>query len=151
LQLLKDKTENEKMMHVQEMRELQRMLDHDAKLLEFLEIKGHKRSSADMDAREAEKQRKEQEGFERQIDEYETIIERILKFTHEESVEALMASYQRKEDENFAMFNYVNEVTYEVETLTEIVQQIQDNIGEFGFGVVTWPKKFQNAKHKHNF
>jgi coiled-coil domain-containing protein 63/114 len=78
LQVLKDKTNNEKMMHVQEMRDLQRMLDHDANLLEFLGIKGHKRSSADMDAREADKQKKEQEEYERQIEEYELILTRIL-------------------------------------------------------------------------
>jgi coiled-coil domain-containing protein 63/114 len=41
-----------------------------------------------------------------------------------------MASYQKKEDENFALFNYVNELTNEVEALTETVQNIQDNIGK---------------------
>jgi len=40
------------------MRELQRKLDHDSKLHEFLGVKGQKRIMADLEAKEALKKRK---------------------------------------------------------------------------------------------
>lgn len=36
----------------------------------------------------------------------------------------------KQEEENFALFNYVNELSHEVETLNESVQRLQDSIGE---------------------
>lgn len=78
LQQLKEKGQSEKVIHVQEMRELQRKLDHDAKLQEFLGIKGQRRSNSELEEREATKKRKQQEELERQNQEYEQILTRIM-------------------------------------------------------------------------
>lgn len=52
------------------------------------------------------------------------------KFSTEEDVEKLASSFKKQEEENFALFNYVNELSHEVETLNETVHQLRENIGE---------------------
>ncbi|XP_055640309.1 coiled-coil domain-containing protein 63 [Toxorhynchites rutilus septentrionalis] len=130
LQILKDKGQSEKIGHIQEMRELQRKLDHDAKLQEFLGIKGQRRSNAELEEREAQKRLKMLENLEKQYTEYEQIMTRIMAFSGEDDIDRLVAKFIKKEEENFALFNYVNELSHEVETLTESVQILQDKITE---------------------
>lgn len=77
LQLLKDKSESDKVAHVQEMRELQRKLDHDAKLQHFLGVKGQHRVNTELEARENNKRLQLQEELENQLEEYNEIIEKI--------------------------------------------------------------------------
>uniref|UniRef100_A0A182VVT0 ODAD1 central coiled coil region domain-containing protein n=1 Tax=Anopheles minimus TaxID=112268 RepID=A0A182VVT0_9DIPT len=130
LQILKDKGQSDKLAHIQEMRELQRKLDHDAKLQEFLGIKGQRRANAELEEREAQKRKKMLENLEKQYQEYEQIMTRIMNFSGEDDIDRLVAKFIKKEEENFALFNYVNELSHEVETLTESVQMLQDNITE---------------------
>jgi hypothetical protein len=35
----------------------------------------------------------------------------------------------KEKEENYALFNYVNELSHEIEQLNETVQQLQDSIG----------------------
>jgi coiled-coil domain-containing protein 63/114 len=78
LQILKERGLNDKQNHVQEMRELQRMLDHDVKLQEFLAIKGQQRLNTEQQEREADKKKKRTEEMERQLVEYDRIFQRIV-------------------------------------------------------------------------
>ncbi|XP_055696619.1 coiled-coil domain-containing protein 63 [Lutzomyia longipalpis] len=130
LQLLKDRSQADKMAHIQEMRELQRKLDHDAKLHQFLGIKGQHRVNTELDMREANKKRQLQEQLENQLEEYNTILNRIRAFSTEEDIDKLASQFVKQEEENFALFNYVNELSHEVETLNESVQRLQDSIEE---------------------
>lgn len=45
-------------------------------------------------------------------------------------MEKLAGQFKKQEEENFALFNYVNELSHEVEGLNEIVHQLRENIGE---------------------
>lgn len=58
LEALKQRGKQDLLIHSQEMRELQRKLDHDSKLHEFLGVKGQKRIMADLEAKEALRKRK---------------------------------------------------------------------------------------------
>jgi coiled-coil domain-containing protein 63/114 len=78
LQILKERGMNDKQNHVQEMRELQRMLDHDVKLQEFLAIKGQQRLNTEQQEREADKKKKRTEEMEKQLVEYDKIFQRIV-------------------------------------------------------------------------
>lgn len=78
LQILKERGQNDKTNHVQEMRELQRKLDHDAKLQEFLAIKGQQRLNTEQQEREADKKKKRIEEMERQFVEFDKIFQRII-------------------------------------------------------------------------
>lgn len=64
-------------MFLQEMRELQRKLDHDAKLQQFLGVKGQHRVNTELEAREMNKKRQQLEEMENQLEQYNTIIEKI--------------------------------------------------------------------------
>uniref|UniRef100_A0A336L639 CSON004824 protein n=1 Tax=Culicoides sonorensis TaxID=179676 RepID=A0A336L639_CULSO len=130
LQLMKDKGQNDKYAHIQEMRELQRKLDHDAKLQEFLEVKGQRRSNVELEEREAQRKKRMQEELERQHEEYEATMQRIKTFSNEKDVEKLVSKFIKQEEENFALFNYVNELSHEVEALTDTVQLLQEQIDE---------------------
>lgn len=78
LQILKERGSNDKHNHVQEMRELQRLMDHDVKLQEFLAIKGQQRLNTEQQEREADKKKKRTEEMEKQLGDYDKIFQRII-------------------------------------------------------------------------
>lgn len=41
----------------------------------------------------------------------------------------LSVQFKRQEEENFALFNYVNELSHEVEVLNDTTQELSDEIG----------------------
>ncbi|XP_039489782.1 coiled-coil domain-containing protein 63 [Drosophila santomea] len=128
LTVLKDRNENDKVMHIQEMREMQRRLEHDAKLQKFFDIKGQKRLNPELEQRELDKKQSQKETYEKQLLEYKEIIEKIKLLYGEEDADRLVAQFKRQEDENFALFNYVNELSHEVEVLNDSTQELQDEI-----------------------
>lgn len=136
LSVLKDRNENDKVMHIQEMREMQRRLEHDAKLQKFFDIKGQKRLNPELEQRELEKKQNQKENYERQLFEYKEIIERIKQLYGEDDPERLVAQFKRQEDENFALFNYVNELSHEVEVLNDTTQELTDEIGKSGIKII---------------
>ncbi|KAI9587247.1 hypothetical protein GQX74_003094 [Glossina fuscipes] len=128
LQVLKDRNENDKIMHIQEMREMQRRLEHDAKLQKFYDIKCKKRLNLEMEHREMDKKLAKKEAFEKQLNEYNEIIDKMKKLYEEPDTSRLIAQFRRQEDENFALFNYVNELSHEVEVLNDVTQELNDEI-----------------------
>lgn len=77
LQNLETKSQNEQNLHLQEMRELQRKLDHDIKLKEFFAIKGNVRVNAELEAREADRKRLQQELADKQLADLQDIMKEI--------------------------------------------------------------------------
>ncbi|XP_073839233.1 coiled-coil domain containing protein 114 isoform X1 [Musca autumnalis] len=128
LQLLKDRSENDKIMHIQEMREMQRRLEHDAKLQKFFDIKGQKRQNPELEQREVNKKLAQKEAFERQLQDYKAIIDKMKDLYKEPDTNKLAAQFKRQEEENFALFNYVNELSNEVEVLNDTTQELSDEI-----------------------
>ncbi|TMW42688.1 hypothetical protein DOY81_012228, partial [Sarcophaga bullata] len=130
LQVLKDRNENDIKYHAisQEMREMQRRLEHDAKLQKFFDIKGQKRLNPELEQRESDKKLAQKEAFEKQLKEYREIIERMKELYQESETQKLTAQFRRQEEENFALFNYVNELSHEVETLNDVTQELSDEI-----------------------
>jgi coiled-coil domain-containing protein 63/114 len=47
----------------------------------------------------------------------------------EKETEKIISKFIKEEEENYALFNYVNELSHEIEQLSETVQQLQDSIG----------------------
>ncbi|KAL5292010.1 CCDC63.2 family protein [Megaselia abdita] len=128
LQQVKSRNESDRMLHIQEMREIQRKLEHDSKLHEFYDIKGHRRVNFELEQREANKKAQQKYDNEKQLAEYTRIIEEIKELCEEEHTEKLAAQYTRQEEENFALFNYVNELSHEVELLNETTQELTEEI-----------------------
>lgn len=61
----------------QEMREMQRKLDHDAKLQEFFATKGNRRVNVELEMRDANRKLMQQEQVERQLNDLESILDDI--------------------------------------------------------------------------
>jgi transcriptional regulator with PAS, ATPase and Fis domain len=57
---------------------------------------------------------KEREATERKIATYEEILLQIKEFSGEDDIDRLVAHFVKQEEENFAIFNYVNELNNEV-------------------------------------
>ncbi|KOB76376.1 putative nuclear lamin L1 alpha [Operophtera brumata] len=103
-----------------EVRELQRQLDHSLKLEEFLRTKGTVRLTA-ADAKAEAKRLEQQEAEMRAYNNYE--------FAGEDDVDKLIQEFTRREEENYALFNYINEVCSELKNLSDNVNTLSVNIG----------------------
>ncbi|GLH03859.1 hypothetical protein R5R35_009908 [Gryllus longicercus] len=130
LQCLREKGRQDYLQQSHEMRELQRKLDHDTKLQEFLSVKGQKRVMADLEAREAQKKRQQREAAERMISKYKSILYQIREFMGEEDIDRIAAKFVKQEEENFALFNYVNELNNELQVLQDQVEDLRTRIDE---------------------
>ncbi|CAG9791649.1 unnamed protein product [Diatraea saccharalis] len=115
--------------HIVEVRELQRQLDHSMKLEEFLRTKGTVRLTA-ADAKAEAKRLEQQEEELRAYNNHVTILEAIKEFTGEDDVDKLITEFTRREEENYALFNYINEVNTELKNLSDNVKMLKDNIEE---------------------
>ncbi|XP_066149078.1 outer dynein arm-docking complex subunit 1 [Euwallacea fornicatus] len=130
LEALKKRADMDCVLHSEEMREVQRDLDHYMNLREFLCLKGQKRVLRDLEEKERLKQESQQQELERQLEIYENTLKKIREFCAEEDVERIAAAFLKQEEENFALFNYVNELSHEIESLTNGIHEIQEKIDE---------------------
>ncbi|XP_026277635.1 outer dynein arm-docking complex subunit 1 isoform X1 [Frankliniella occidentalis] len=125
LSVLKERGRQDLIAQSAEMRELQRRFDHDTKLQEFLAVKGQHRVLVDLEAKEALKKKQQREATERLIQQYQAILEQIKEFSGESDIDRLSAQFLKQEEENFALFNYVNELNNELESLQEQVSELR--------------------------
>ncbi|XP_063833363.1 uncharacterized protein LOC135082496 [Ostrinia nubilalis] len=127
LEALKEKAAIDYRKHCMEVRELQRQLDHSLKLEEFLRTKGTVRLTA-ADAKAEAKRLEQQEEEMRAYNNYVNVLDAIREFTGEEDVDKLIQEFTRREEENYALFNYINEVNTELKNLSDNVRMLQANI-----------------------
>ncbi|XP_078281491.1 coiled-coil domain-containing protein 114 [Rhinoraja longicauda] len=134
---LKEKAEKDLALHAVEMKELQRVIDHDKKLKEFMAIKAQERSGEDealygiykKDQDNAARKRKDPK--EETMEMYEAVFQQIRALTGEDNLDALVAMFVEVEDRNFALFNYINEQNSETEKQQEEIVDIQAQIEAF--------------------
>ncbi|KAK3087593.1 hypothetical protein FSP39_007948 [Pinctada imbricata] len=134
--LLKEKADKDQQQHNAEMKELLRIIDHDRMLREFMGIKGQERQEDPQlvawrqrkEALEAERKKESQEDS---VETYEAAFERIKEMTGEDDLDLLVHKFIEVEDKNFALFNYVNEQNNEIETLSEQIADINNEIEKF--------------------
>ncbi|KAK0167325.1 hypothetical protein PV327_004740 [Microctonus hyperodae] len=125
---LKERGTRDLKAHTSEMCELQRTLDNELKLQEFLGIKGQYRETAHLNAKKEADLRTKREEMQNKIDSYTEILNLIKQFTGEDNIDKLTAHFLKQEEENFALFNYVNELNDELEGLQIRVAQLRDEI-----------------------
>lgn len=77
LAALRQRGTQELVQHTQEMRQLQRRLDHDIKLQEFLGVKGQRRIMSDLEQREARKRELMKQTMEQQLQKYRETLAQI--------------------------------------------------------------------------
>uniref|UniRef100_UPI00398ED19B coiled-coil domain-containing protein 114 n=1 Tax=Pristiophorus japonicus TaxID=55135 RepID=UPI00398ED19B len=134
---LKEKAEKDLALHAAEVKELQRVIDHDRKLKEFMGIKTQERSSEDEALHGTYKRdhedsvRKRKDAKEESVEAYEAAFQQIRALTGEDNLDVMVATFIEVEDRNFALFNYINEQNSEIERLQEEIADIQAQIEAF--------------------
>ncbi|XP_059487063.1 outer dynein arm-docking complex subunit 1 [Neocloeon triangulifer] len=122
LQMLKEQEQIDVDRFKADMNVLQRQLDSVAKLFNFLATKGQKRTTAHLEAQEALRQINQREAMEKLLQAYASSLKEIQEFCGEQVVDKLAALFTKQEEENFALFNYVNELNSELEALEDKVE-----------------------------
>ncbi|XP_072100828.1 coiled-coil domain-containing protein 114 [Mobula birostris] len=128
---LKEKGEKDLSLHTAEMKELQRVIDHDKKLKEFMGIKAQEHPSEHEALHGTYKQeqddpaRKRKDPKEETIEMYEAAFQQIQALTGEDNLDTMVRKFVEVEDRNFALFNYVNEQNSKIEKLQEEIAEIQ--------------------------
>ncbi|XP_064642414.1 coiled-coil domain-containing protein 63-like [Lineus longissimus] len=133
--LLKEKADKDLQQHNAEMKELIRIIEHDRKLKEFMGIKGQERQEdpqlvawRQKMAYEAKKKRENEEDS---VETYEAAFNKIQELMEEEDLNALVKKFIETEDQNFALFNYVNEQNNQIDMLQDHIAEIKSEIDKF--------------------
>ncbi|KAJ3217405.1 Coiled-coil domain-containing protein 63 [Dinochytrium kinnereticum] len=138
---LREKAEKEYQAYIQEIKELDRALEQDRRLKEFMATKVsdrmEKHDGVNQDGL-SRKNHHEKDSFTNKfpsqdvltesLDTYEKAFSEIRKVTGTSDVGELVQRFKAVEDQNFSLFNYVNEVNNEIEKLAEEIVDIQRRI-----------------------
>jgi chromosome segregation ATPase len=136
--VLREKAEKESQAYVQEMKELDRILEQDRRLKEFMATKNSNRVQKVNQNANAKKGAKDtlgtkfpsQETIHVPLDTYESAFTEIRKVTGISDIGELVARFKAVEDQNFSLFNYVNEINNEIELHAEEIVQIQNHVNQ---------------------
>ncbi|XP_044541354.1 coiled-coil domain-containing protein 63 [Gracilinanus agilis] len=128
---MKDRRKKDIFQFKTEMRELERIHDHEVKLKAFLLIKLMDRSDFEEMAKKEEvlkaskpHKKSKTESFQS----YEVAHMRLLKLSNYGNVDKMVDEFLAEEEKNFARFNYVSELNNDMEMLQKKIQSIQDEI-----------------------
>jgi len=130
---LKEKSDKELAQYNLELKEIKRILEHDRKLKEFMNVKAQERELDEESlARKRKKDAAEKaEKAEETITTYEEAFEKIRTVTAIQDTDKLVKRFIEVEDQNFALFNYVNELNNSIESIQEQINNIKDDIEKF--------------------
>uniref|UniRef100_A0A8C9R8W4 Outer dynein arm docking complex subunit 1 n=1 Tax=Scleropages formosus TaxID=113540 RepID=A0A8C9R8W4_SCLFO len=117
--LLKEKAVKDLAQYSAEMKELERIIAHEQHLKDFMSTKSKERDH------------KRTEKGEDMVDSLEEVFHRIQSMTGEEDLDLLVSKFIQTEEQNFALFNYVNEQNNEAESLKDQIKQVQQEMGQF--------------------
>lgn len=70
----------------------------------------------------------QREAMEKILQAYATSLKEVQEFLKEQDVDKLAALFSKQEEENFALFNYVNELNSELEALEDKVDDARHNL-----------------------
>ncbi|XP_007529681.2 coiled-coil domain-containing protein 63 [Erinaceus europaeus] len=114
-----------------EIRELERIYDHETKLKSFLLIKLNDRAEFEEQAKKEEELKSKKHGKKSKgesFESYEVAHLRLLKLAENGNLHQLVQDFLAKEDKNFARFTYVTELNNDMETMLKKTERIQDEI-----------------------
>uniref|UniRef100_A0A8D2ZJ04 Outer dynein arm docking complex subunit 1 n=1 Tax=Scophthalmus maximus TaxID=52904 RepID=A0A8D2ZJ04_SCOMX len=112
-----------------EMKDLERVIAHECVLKEFMTTKCNERNDVRRMSELKEQRRMDSE--EESLDALEEGFERIKTVTGEDDLDMLVTRFIQGEDQNFALFNFVNVQNNEAEALRNQFNQIQEEMENF--------------------
>ena len=114
-----------------EVKDLVRVLAHDRKLRDFMKTKAEDRVSVlenELLSRTVKKMEAQMKGLSHEANKYEELFEQIKEATGIEDTNTLVDSFIEKEDHNFALFNYINNMNTEIENLQDEIKILKEEI-----------------------
>lgn len=118
-------------MYNADIKEVKRVLEHDRKLREFMAAKAEDRVSVleeESTARTVKKLETQLTGLRQEASKFEDIFDKIKEATGIDDTDTLVESFIENEDQNFALFNYVNNLNTDIETLQDEIRYLKDEI-----------------------
>lgn len=97
---------------------LQRVIDHESKLQDFLCVKNQKRVMVDLQEKLLKKKKQAKGDMMEQLEKYRVILNEITQFTGTKDLESLAAKFLRAEQFNFSKYLYCNELFNDMEDLS---------------------------------
>jgi len=128
---LQDRNQKDLAQYNMEYKELMRQLDHDTALKKFLLDKAQERwELAESCANERKKnfEAKSERQAEKTLKEYLDAFRAIKTITGEDQNEKLVERFIEMEDQNFAMFTYVNEINNQLERKNDEIRVLENEI-----------------------
>eukprot|EP00037_Helgoeca_nana_P025701 m.284546 g.284546 ORF g.284546 m.284546 type:complete len:575 (+) comp27020_c2_seq2:239-1963(+) len=124
---LQEKHEKEAVAADREIKELNRVLEHERKLRDFMGQKARSRAK-ELEAAEMSRRIKAESAVkpEELVEEYEDVFTQIKEITNIIENEKLVANFIETEDKNFALFNLVNELNNNIELLREQIGDVEE-------------------------
>lgn len=136
--VLREKAEKELQSYIQEIKEFDRILEQDRRLKEFMATKNSNRTRKPDDVNVARKKGikdnlgnskfPSQEALQIPLDTYENAFTEIRKVTGISDIGELVQRFIAVEDQNFSLFNYVNEINNEIELHAEDIVELQSKL-----------------------
>ncbi|KAJ3398516.1 hypothetical protein CcCBS67573_g06792 [Chytriomyces confervae] len=130
--VLREKADKEYQAYIQEIKELDRALEQDRKLKEFMATKVADRTEGlNHDGTSSRKRNGanevlvENNDVSESLDTYEKAFAEIRKVTGTHDIGELVQRFKAVEDQNFSLFNYVNEINNEIEKMAEEIVLVQ--------------------------
>merc|ERR1712226_1133308 len=139
----KEKADKEEAQNQSEMRELQRSIDHEKKLRQFMDIKKSEREEDEFTKQHKKKkeeemrEKKAREGQKDTAEIYERAIREIQHITGEstdEELEAVVNKFIENEDRNFALFEYINDQNNRIESYRDHIDKVEKDKTQFRRG-----------------
>ncbi|XP_062941958.1 coiled-coil domain-containing protein 63 [Cynocephalus volans] len=128
---MKDRQQKDISQYNLEIRELERLYDHETKLKSFLLIKLNDRTEFEEQAKKEEALKAKKHGKKSKgesFESYEVAHLRLLKLAENGDLNQLIEEFLVKEETNFARFTYVTELNNDMEMMHQKTQRIQDEI-----------------------
>ncbi|CAB1353424.1 unnamed protein product [Coregonus sp. 'balchen'] len=129
--MMREKAVKDLSQYSAEMKELERVIAHERRLKEFMTTKCSERSGQDegqeLGRRHEVKEQRRMDSGEESVDTLEEVFQRIQNITGEDDLDMLVTRFIQVEDQNFALFNYVNEQNNEAEALRDQINQVRVN------------------------
>ncbi|XP_077170083.1 outer dynein arm-docking complex subunit 1 isoform X2 [Paroedura picta] len=128
---LRDKMEKDLRQSEFELRELNRILEHDCRMDEFITIKLQERKLTEeaMKAKEKREQERKRRGPEEKlVDSYQDAFEQLMVLTGMRSLDDVLEKFTSEEERNFAQFSYVNEQNSQLEHIQEQIAELRNQI-----------------------
>ena len=128
---LRERADQDLAMYNAEIKDVMRVLEHDRKLREFMTTKAEDRVSIleqELMARTVKKLETQLSGLRQEANKFEDIFDQIKGATGIEDTDTLVESFIENEDQNFALFNYVNNMNTEIEHLQDGIKYLKDEI-----------------------